>query len=118
MYNFHELKREYHNKPLPDDVNKLVEERSKKVFGDIRLDAMLIDVRIKKLYGTGYYIVNGFPVAEFEFHFGICPKFQLIGEVGVSFQEFLNRLANPVSVCVFKRSVHNEGVDLKGDRMK
>lgn len=118
MYNFHELRRECRDKPLPDDVNKLVEERSLKVFGDVALVEMLKQIRIKKNFGTAFYLINGFPVAEYEFQFGICPRFELIGEIGVSFKEFIGGMPNPVRSLVFKRSVHNEAIDMRSKKDK
>jgi hypothetical protein len=110
-YNMHSVMAEYKHKPLPEDINIFVENSCSKVFSNPKLNAMLKEARIKKLFGKGYYIINNFPVVEFDFHFGMCIRFELMGETGISFKDFMAQIKNPVEMCIFKRSVRNEDIE-------
>lgn len=113
-YNFHKVRSECRNgTPLPEGINLVVEDRAKKIFNSEKLDKAIKEIREKKLFGILYFLVNNFPVAEFEFEFGMCPKFKLIGEVGMTYADFISAIPEKTELCIFKRSVHNERLSMQ-----
>ncbi len=126
-YNFHSTKARHESlkTPLPEDINAPVE----KMIGNLKiadLDGLIVETRKKKLYGTVYHFLNGMPIAELSMHYGMIPRFELIGVegVGMTYPQIKNALAKPqpcphcgkefmrdiIPITTFKRSIYNDNI--------
>lgn len=109
-YNFYDTKRAHYalyfktkDMPLPADINEPVERMAKALKDEILL-RMIVDARIKKLFGNAVHIVEreeGKGLVSLKYHFenGICTGF-------TAYEQY-------DSHNYFERTVCNDNVDMR-----
>lgn len=110
----------YKGKTLPVDINADVEAACAN-FKSERLNKLLRTIREKFLFGDVYYYLSGMnePLARVNFQYGICLRYVLISEDGMSLSEVKKNLTKwngrgekvePEETILFSRSIYNRSV--------
>ena len=126
------MKQEYKDSPLPEDLNKEIEEIAEK-FNYPKLLEIVKTAKKLKRFGAAHFFLNGIEVAKFDFWFGICMRVvYALGDIGDNYKEVQDKLKQAhgslIPIAIFKKSYvpesisthrpHERGVDKRSAEYK